>query len=216
MLDIQASIVTIDAMGCQTAIAKHIVAQDADYVLACKGNQGHLARDVDQLFAHMCAQAPDHKALDYCISVHEGHGRREVREYWSTDRLETITQRQRWPSLRSVAMVRAERTMNGVTSSETRQYISSLPMGAERVAYAIRNHWGIENAVHWVLDVVFAADESRSRIGHSAHNLTIIRHMVLNMLRHETSRITSLRQKRLRAAWDDAYVLKVLQHTTQE
>jgi len=100
-------------------------------------------------------------------------------------------------------------------SVETRHYISSLPNSAERFANAIRGHWGVENQVHWVLDVVFAADDSRVRIGHSAHNLAIIRHLVLNMLRQEASLKTSLRQKRLRAAWDNAYLLKVLQINPQ-
>jgi predicted transposase YbfD/YdcC len=216
MLDLQGCVITIDALGCQVAIAEQIVAQEADYVLACKGNQGHLARDVEHLFADLREQADDPAVVDYCKSVHEAHGRREVREYWSTEQLERISTRARWPLLRSVAMVRSERTIAGVTSVETRQYISSLPSGAERVAYAIRNHWGIENQVHWILDVVFAADDSRARIGHSAHNLAIIRHLVLNLLRQETSLKTSLRQKRLRAGWDDAYLWKVLQNDPQE
>jgi predicted transposase YbfD/YdcC len=216
ILDVQGCIITIDALGCQVAIAKQIVAQEADYVLACKGNQGQLARDVERLFAELLEQPQDETLLDYCQTSHEAHGRREVREYWSTDQVERISTRARWPLLRSVAMVRSERTIAGVTSIETRHYISSLPSGAERIAYAIRNHWGIENQVHWVLDVVFAADDSRARIGHSAHNLTIIRHVVLNLLRQETSLKTSLRQKRLRAGWDDAYLRKVLQNDTQE
>jgi len=216
LLDVQDCIVTIDALGCQVAIAEQIVAQDAEYVLACKGNQGLLARDLEQLFTDLLEQTSDPRVLDYCKTTHEAHGRREVREYWSTDQLERISTRARWPHLRSVARVRAERTINGVTSVETRQYISSLPSGAERIAYAIRNHWGIENQVHWVLDVVFAADDSRARIGHSAHNLAIIRHLVLNLLRQETSLKTSLRQKRLRAGWDETYLVKVLQHDVRE
>jgi predicted transposase YbfD/YdcC len=198
------------------AIAEQIVAQEAEYVLACKGNQGHLARDVEGLFAELLEQDHEQAGLDYCTTIHEAHGRREVREYWSTDQLERISTRARWPRLRSVALVRSERTIAGVTSVETRQYISSLPSGAERIAYAIRNHWGIENQVHWVLDVVFAADDSRARIGHSAQNLAIIRDLVLNLLRQETTLKTSLRQKRLRAGWDDAYLMKVLQNDRQD
>jgi predicted transposase YbfD/YdcC len=107
-------------------------------------------------------------------------------------------------------MVRSERFIAGETTVETRLYISSAASNAERLANAIRSHWGVENQVHWVLDVVFADDESRLRIDHSAHNMAIIRHIVLNMLRQETSLKTSLRQKRLRAGWDDGYALKVL------
>ena len=139
-------------MGCQVAIAEQIVAQEADYVLACKGNQGHLTRDPEQLFVDLLQQAPDPATLDYYQTIQEGHGRREVREYWSTVQLDSIADRDRWPPLRSVAMVRSERTVGGVTSIETRQYISSLPSGAERVACAIRNHWGVENQLNWVAE----------------------------------------------------------------
>ena len=106
-------------------------------------------------------------------------------------------------------MVRSERTIAGETSIETRLYLSSATSNAERLANAIRSHWGVENQVHWVLDVVFADDQSRVRIDHAAHNIPIIRHIVVNMLRQETSLTTSLRQKRLRAGWDDLYVMKV-------
>jgi predicted transposase YbfD/YdcC len=129
LLDVQDCIITIDALGCQVAIAEQIVAQEAEYVLACKGNQGHLARDVERLFADLLEQDHEQAGLDYCATIHEAHGRREVREYWSTDQLERISTRARWPQLRSVARVRSERTIAGVTSVETRQYISSLPRG---------------------------------------------------------------------------------------
>lgn len=210
LLDLTDCLVTIDAMGCQVAIAEQIVDQDADYLLACKGNQPQLAADVEQVFTTILQHPPDSATVDSCTITSDGHGRHEVREYWSTNQLDTIRDRARWPQLRSIAMVRSTRTDATGTSVETRQYISSLPIGAARVADAIRQHWGIENPVHWVLDVVFAADESRARIGHSAHNLAIIRHLVLNLLRQETTLKTSLRQKRLRAGWDDAYVLTVL------
>jgi predicted transposase YbfD/YdcC len=143
--------------------------------------------------------------------TNEGHGRREIREVWTTGQLDAIRDRERWTKLQSVACVRSERTSVGETTIETRVYLSSAVSDAKRLANAIRSHWGIENQVHWVLDVVFADDDSRVRIDHSAHNLAILRHIVLNMLRQESSLKTSLRQKRLRAGWDDTYVLKVLQ-----
>lgn len=207
LLDINDCIVTIDAMGCQVAIAEQIVAQGGDYVLACKDNQPQLARDIARIFA----EPIEEEHLDRCIITMEGHGRSERREYRSCDQVESIVDRARWSQLRSVVRVHSTRTCDGVTSEETRSYISSLPLGAERVADAIRQHWGIENRLHWVLDVVFAADDSRARIGHSAHNLAIIRHLVLNLLREETTLKASVRQKRLRATWDDAYAMKVLQ-----
>ena len=211
MLDVKGCLVTIDAMGCQTAIADKIIAREADYVLACKGNQERLHTDIEQLFTHLRAQERSAALLDYFKTTTEGHGRRELREVWSTGHLDSIRDRERWTKLQSVAMVRSERLIDGETTVETRLYISSAASNAERLAHAIRSHWGIENQVHWVLDVVFADDNSRLRIDHSAHNMAIIRHIVLNMLRQETSLKTSLRQKRLRAGWDDTYVLKVLQ-----
>jgi predicted transposase YbfD/YdcC len=211
MLDVQGCIVTIDALGCQTAIADKIIAREADYVLACKGNQKRLHTDIEQLFTRLFAQDGSVDLLDYVKTTTEGHGRHEIREVWSTGQIESLRDRERWAKLQSVAMVRSERSIAGETTIDTRLYISSATSNAERLASAIRSHWGVENQVHWVLDVVFADDNSRLRMDHSAHNMAIIRHIVLNMLRQETSLKTSLRQKRLRAGWDDTYVLKVLQ-----
>lgn len=210
MLDIKGSLVTIDALGCQTAIAQKIVDRAADYVLACKGNQERLHRDVENLFTSLFASSQSANVLDYFKTTNEGHGRREVREVWRTSDLDTIRDRSRWANLQSVALVRSERCVAGETTVETRLYISRAAPNAERLANAIRSHWGIENQVHWVLDMVFADDYRRARIDHSAHNMVIIRHIVRNLLRQETSLTTSLRQKRLRAAWDDSYVRKVL------
>jgi predicted transposase YbfD/YdcC len=211
MLDVSGCLVTIDALGCQRSIADTIVGRGADYVLACKGNHEHLHSDVEQLFSDLLSQDHPPDVLDYFRTINEGHGRREVREVWSTADLASLRDRDRWTKLQSVALVRSERVSAGETTTETRLYISSAANNAERLANAIRSHWGIENQLHWVLDVVFADDDSRARIDHSAHNLVIIRQIVLNMLRQETSLKTSLRQKRLRAGWDDAYALKVLQ-----
>jgi len=210
MLDLKGCLVTIDALGCQTAIADKIVAQEADYLLACKGNQERMHMDVEHLFTELFSAERSPSLLDYVKTTNEGHGRGEVREIWSTAQLDTLGDRERWTKLQSVAMVRSERTIAGKTTTETRFYLSSALSDAERLAHAIRSHWGIKNQVHWVLDVVFAEDLSRLRIDHSAHNMAIIRHIVLNMLRQEPSLKTSLRQKRLRAGWDDTYALKVL------
>lgn len=211
MLDLKGCLVTIDALGCQTAIADKIIAQEADYVLACKGNQERIHTDVEQLFCKLQSTEQPAGVFDYIKMASEGHGRREIREIWTTAHLEALRDRERWTKLQSVACVRSERTSAGETTVETRFYLSSAASDAERLANAIRSHWGIENQVHWVLDVVFADDVSRVRIDHSAHNLAIIRHIVLNMLRQETTLKSSLRQKRLRAGWDDTYLIKVLQ-----
>jgi predicted transposase YbfD/YdcC len=211
LLDVKGCLVTIDALGCQTAIADKIIAQEADYVLACKGNQERIHTDVQHLFTELLSQEQTPSVLDYLKTTHEGHGRREIREVWTTVQLESLRDRERWSKLQSLACVRSERTSAGETTVETRFYLSSAASDAERLANAIRSHWGVENQVHWVLDVVFADDASRVHIDHSAHNLAIIRHIVLNMLRQETTLKSSLRQKRLRAGWDDTYLLKVLQ-----
>lgn len=211
LLDVSGCLVTIDALGCQRTIADTIVGRGADYVLACKGNQERLQTDVEQLFSDLLSQDHPPDVLDYFKTTNEGHGRREVREVWSTADLTSLRDRDRWTQLQSVALVRSKRVIAGETTTETRLYISSAANNAERLANAIRSHWGVENQLHWILDVVFADDDSRARIDHSAHNLVIIRQIVLNMLRQETSLKTSLRQKRLRAGWDDAYALKVLQ-----
>jgi predicted transposase YbfD/YdcC len=211
MLDVQGCIVTIDALGCQTTIVDKIIEQQADYVITCKGNQAHLAEDVEAIFIRLLHQPEASDALTYYKTLDEQHGRREVREYWSTSRIDLLRARERWSNLQSIAMVRSERQTRSETATETRFFISSLPNDATQIAGAIRAHWTIENQLHWVLDVVFHDDASRSRIDHTAHNLTILRHITLTMLRQETSLKKSLRQKRLRAGWDDAYMLKVLQ-----
>lgn len=211
ILDIQGCIVTIDAMGCQTAIVEKIIEKDADYVITCKGNQEHLHEDIKVLFAQLLQQAPPVTDLTHHQTITEQHGRREIRDYWSTGELASLRTKERWKGLQSVTMVRSERQTSKGSATETRYFISSLPNDAQRLAQAIRAHWTIENQLHWVLDVVFHEDDSRVRIGDAAHNLAVIRHMSLNMLRQETSYKKSVRQKRLRASWDDMYMLKVLQ-----
>jgi predicted transposase YbfD/YdcC len=211
ILDIEGCIVTIDALGCQTAIADKISQQGADYVIACKGNQEFLHEDIVSLFTAALQQPGEQTRLSYHKTIDEHHGRREMREYWSTDQLKTLRTGDRWKGLHSVAMVRSERQTASGTSVETRYYISSLPKDARKVAYAIRAHWTIENQLHWVLDVVLHEDDNRTRVTNAAQNLAIVRHITVNMLRRETSLKKSLRQKRLRAGWDDEYMLKVIQ-----
>ena len=211
ILDIQGCIVTIDAMGCQTAIVEKIVEKEADYVITCKGNQEQLHEDIEALFARLLQQALPQTDLTHHQTIDERHGRREIRDYWSTAELASLRTKERWKGLQSVAMVRSERQTSKGSAIETRYFISSLPNNAQRIAKAIRAHWTIENQLHWVLDVVFHEDDSRMRSGDAAQNIAVIRHMSLNMLRQETSYKKSVRQKRLRAGWDDMYMLKVLQ-----
>jgi predicted transposase YbfD/YdcC len=213
MLALKGCIVTIDTMGCQTEVAQTIRAEEGNYVLALKTNQGRLHGDVEALFAEALA-APDGGLIhDTHRAVDGDHGRIEIRQAWViTDAatLRYLNPEERWPDLQSIGMVQAERRVGTEVSRETRYYISSLTASARTLHDAVRSHWGIENKVHWVLDLAFRADESRARVGHSAHNLAVLRHIALNLLRHETTARCGIKARRLKAGWDHQYLLKVL------
>ena len=168
LLDVSGCIVTIDAMGAQTEIAEQIIDQGADYVLSLKGNQGNLHKDVEQLFDW--ARKTDFKDIEHEAyqTIDKGHGRIEVRRYWLLDKVEHLENAQRWKGLKRVGMIESERCIEGQpTTRERRYYLVSLDGGVERFAYASRAHWGIENKLHWSLDVVFHEDDSRIRKGHA-------------------------------------------------
>jgi predicted transposase YbfD/YdcC len=209
VLDIAGCIVTIDAMGCQKSIAAQIIEQKGDYVLALKGNQDTLYEDVRVLFTQLLAN--DNPNLDYYETYEENHGRSELRRYWTTSALDTLRTREFWRGLATIGMVEAERSMNGETTLEQRYYILSLPNNAKTFGYAVRSHWGIENAVHWVLDIAFREDECRIRMDHGPENFAVLRHIALNLLRQETTYKGSIKSKRHRAGWNDAYLAKVLE-----
>ena len=210
VIDIHGCIVTIDAMGTQKEIAKQIVEQDGDYVLALKGNQGNLFEDVQQIFAN--AQSQDFKEIDY--DYHEtldaGHGRIEKRRYWSLGQVEWLIDAEKWAQFSSIAMVESIRQCDRETSREVRYYISSLAPDAKRLAESIRTHWSIENSLHWVLDVAFREDESRIRTGNAPTNFTLLRQIALSALNQEKTAKVGLKNKRLRAGWDDDYLFQVL------
>lgn len=210
VLDLQGSVVTIDAMGTQKAIAQQIVQQGGDYVLALKGNQGNLFEDVQQLFAQ--AQAQNFKGIDHARyeTCEAGHGRVETRRYWCLGQVEWLIDAEKWTGLTSIAMVEARRRRQGETTVERRYFISSLAPDDQRLADAIRTHWSVENSLHWVLDVAFREDECRIRTGHAPANLTLLRHLALSLLNQETTAKLGVKNKRLRAGWDDDYLLKVL------
>jgi predicted transposase YbfD/YdcC len=212
LLELSGCIGTIDAMGCQTAIAESILAQEADYVLALKANQGRLYEEAVQLFAWGQANEFKGVAAQQTQTVNKGHGRIETRRYYMiTDErwLHYLNAEERWAGLRSVGMVEAERQIGAEVEREVRYYISSLTKVGE-LGRAVRGHWGIENGLHWVLDMSFREDAHRSRTDRSAENFAVLRHIALNLLKQERSSKLSLKGKRLKAGWDETYLHKVL------
>ncbi len=212
-LVLDGAIVTIDAIGCQTAVARTIVDGRADYVLALKGNQPATLRAVVDLFADARATGFDHLSHDAAKTVDKGHGRLETRRCWAVSDaafLAYLDPAGRWPGLRSVVLVEAERRVATTTSREARYYLSSLPADAARLNAVIRAHWAIENQLHWVLDIAFREDESRVRAGHAAQNLAVLRRLALNLLRRERTSTVGIKAKRLKAGWDESYLLSLL------
>jgi predicted transposase YbfD/YdcC len=213
VLALQGCIVTIDAMGCQKEIATTILDQQADYVLALKENQEHLYQDTVDLFRHL-EQTPAHGLnTDYVRTVEKDHGRLEIRECWTvTDPqfFPYFRTSQDWPQLQTLVKVRRERRLADKTTLETHYYIASLSGSAPILLNAVRTHWGIENSLHWILDVAFREDDQRLRVGNSPQNFAVLRHIALNLLKHESSLKVGIKAKRLRAAWSEAYLLKVL------
>lgn len=213
VLDLDNCIVTIDAMGCQTEIAEKIVSQQADYMLAVKGNQGTLSEDITDLFAGF--EQDDWQAVvhDYYKTINKDHARLEIRECWVVSKTEYLTYLRRysdWKDLHSLVKVVSQRHLNGQTTLNARYFISSLNPTARQALAICRDHWHIENDLHWVLDVAFAQDHNRVHKDHAPENLAVLQHIALNLLKQERSTRSSLKTKRLRAGWDDNYLWKVL------
>jgi predicted transposase YbfD/YdcC len=210
VLDLAGAVVSIDAMGCQTAIAAQIVEQQGDYVLALKGNQGNLFEDVAQLFDYARQQQFRDIEHDYYQTQEQAHGRRELRRYWVMGQTEHLVGAEHWAKLTTIGCVESQRQIGDKITCETRYYLMSLPLDATGFAAAVRGHWGIENQLHWILDVAFREDQARSTLGYSGENMAVIRHLAVNLLSQEKSARGGIRAKRLKAGWDDHYLLKVL------
>jgi predicted transposase YbfD/YdcC len=210
LLDIKDCIVTIDAMGCQKDIAVAIRDREADYVLAVKDNQPGLHQVVhDAFMAHAEADFAD-PTLKRIKTIERGHGRDETREYFIAEAPAALVDGELWKDVQSIGMVSRTRIVNGVETDEIAYFISSLSPKVKRFAKAVRGHWGIENRLHWSLDVIFAEDKSRARKDNSPLNLSMLRRLALAILQKDTSVKDNLRGKRLRAGWDVTVLLQLL------
>lgn len=211
VLDLKGCIITIDAMGTQKKIAETIIAKEADYILSLKGNQGNICEDVQQLFDWALKNNFENIDHQSWKTIEKGHGRIEIRRYWLMSEVKYLMDSEKWRGLKSIGVVESERRIKGKeTTIERRYYLTSLEQGVKQFAQGIRSHWGIENQLHWCLDVAFKEDDSRMRQGHSAENMALIRHLVLNLLNKETEYERGKKAQRLKAAWDDEYLLKIL------
>jgi predicted transposase YbfD/YdcC len=207
-LELAGCIVTADALHCQKDIAREILEADADYVLALKGNQGTAFAEIKSFLDDALQRQESH--LVFTQTVDKEHGRHEVRRYWQSEKLDWFAERGAWEGLVSVGVVEARRTVQGKESVERRYYLSSLPADAARFARAVRGHWGVENGLHWVLDVVFGEDQSRARSGHAAENLAATRRLAVNLLRQDKTCQRSIKGKLMRAAIDPDYLKHLL------
>jgi predicted transposase YbfD/YdcC len=206
-LELSGTVVTIDAMGCQQAIAEKIIAKKADYILAVKENQGHLLEEIKDSFQMLAADAVEEE-IDY------GHGRVEQRRCSVIADLSLIEKAAEWASFQGIVRIQSERfhKATGKTETEIRYYITSLAPDAMRLNRSIRQHWGIENKLHWVLDVGFGEDLDRKRAGHAAQNFSVLNRIALNLLKQDKTSKRGVHGKRLKAGWDNDYLLHLLEN----
>jgi predicted transposase YbfD/YdcC len=209
LLELTGCIVTIDAMGCQRAIAAQILAQGGDYVLGLKGNQSTLQESVEDFFAVAAREDFSAVSHDFYEEIDKDHGRLEVRRYWISETLCTLPDTERWVGLRSIGMVERTCHTGDLQTTERRYFINAIAADAKRFAHAVRGHWGVENRLHWRLDVVFNEDASRIRKGNAPAIMTSLRHLCINLFEQEPSSM-GLAKKRRKAVWNDAYRAKVV------
>jgi len=217
VLDVNGCIVTIDAMGCQKEIAAQIADKKADYVLALKGNHATIHEEIQEFFTDAVAPCALSAAstvtpgtMDSFKTLEKDHGRIETRRYWQSTDIDWCEDKKLWKQLRSVGMVESIRSVKGKNSIERRYYLSSLPLDAKTFAAAVRKHWGVENPLHWTLDVTFREDQSRARTKNAAQNLATLRRIALNLIKNNPREKVSQRQKRILAALDTAFLEQLL------
>ena len=211
VLAIKGCVVTMDALNCQKEIAAAIRRREADYVLALKGNHGSLHGRVEQFFLAVKEGRTHGFTLSSHRSLEKEHGRIEERHFWQANAPADLTQSGEWDGLQSVGLCEAVRELDGEVSRHRRYYLSSLPVDAVKFSEAVRGHWAVENSCHWVLDVVFKEDDSRVRVGQAAQNFALLRRLANNLLQQERSVKRGVKAKRLKAALDERYLLKLLQ-----
>jgi predicted transposase YbfD/YdcC len=209
LMAIEGAIVTIDAIGCQRAIAEQILDKKADYVLALKGNQGSLREDVELFAAEQKAKGFKDTKVSRHQTVDGDHGRIETRTYTAIHDVAWLKERHDWPGLQGVVMVDSAREIADKIERETRFYITSLAWLASQLGPVIRSHWAVENSLHWVMDMVFRDDECRIRTEHAPANFTTLKHMAHNLIRKAPGK-DSLRLKRKTAAWDDDFLASLI------
>lgn len=210
LIDVAGATVTIDAMGCQKEIAAEIRQQNADYVLALKGNHEHLHAAVQTLFAEHLESGLAEHGPGYVGRVEKNHGRREARHVYALPIPDDLSGRADWKDLRSLAMIVSHRTVGGNETDEVRYYLSSLPPRARKLSAAIRAHWGIENTQHWTLDVAFREDDRRNRKDDSPENLAVVNRFALSLLQQDTTTKVGIKCKRNMCGWNDHYLLQIL------
>ena len=210
VLELSGCLVTIDAIGTQTKIAQLIQDNGADYCLALKENQPNLFQEVVKLFDQ--AEATDWSGVehDFYRTINKGHGRTEIRRYWTMPVTELFFDESKWLGLQSVGLIESIRKIDGETTTSKRYYLNSFSSDAQLLARAVRSHWGIENNLHWILDVGFSEDDCSIHLGHAPENLAQLRKMSLNLLSREKTAKIGVANKRLKAAWDDNYLALVL------
>ena len=217
ILELKGCIVTLDAMGCQKDIATRIVGKKADYVLALKGNHATVHEEVKEFFddavppcAIECNDTVTPGTMDFFKTIEKDHGRIEIRRYWHSTDIEWFADKPLWEGLCSFGMVESIRRIKEKNTIERRYYLSSLPLGAEQFGKAVRGHWGVENKLHWSLDVTFGEDRSRARTENAAQNLATLRRVALNLIKKTPASKYSARQRCILAALDQQYLLQLL------
>lgn len=216
-LKLDGAIVTLDAMGCQKKIAENIIDKHADYVLALKGNHETVHDEVKEFFADavppgatQCGTTAGGAHMDFFQTVEKGHGRIEIRRYWQSTDIGWFEDKEKWKGLASIGMVESIRTEKGKRTIERRFYLSSLPLDAERFARAVRGHWGVENSLHWSLDVTFREDDNRARTGNAAQNLASLRRIAINLIKKDRSTNDFIKGKRFAAALNPNFLRHLL------